>query len=61
MPREFCITHHYACGCREEEFQTSQEENKTLRAENAALKSEIADLKRTIQILTVELKRKWIN
>lgn len=38
-----CITHHYACDCREAKFKETTERLQRLEAENAALKQQIQD------------------
>lgn len=46
-----CITHHFACDCREAMFAAIQRQNERLREENEALYKELERLQNEIERL----------
>ena len=55
-----CVTHHYACDCREDKFKNIQSENEKLKAENEALRNgnKIQDIKNDEQWIKLVVENK---
>jgi len=47
---KLCVTHHYACDCREEKFAALEYENEDLRSQLADLKSTVAKVLKRILV-----------
>jgi predicted nuclease with TOPRIM domain len=43
-----CVTHHYACDCRERRFEQLEKDNCKLAEENRRLYKSIEDLKKSL-------------